>query len=182
MFAVGTVLGVGYPFAVYFLRGSMPAASFVLLALCLLMLRLVTLRSATARLWTPPLLVTAAVLVVTTLLNAEIAEKAYPALMSLTAAFAFAWSLRHPPSLIERFARLRQPELPLEGVAYCRKVTVIWAIWLSLNAVVATVLALWGGLALWALWTGFISYLVTGLLVVSEFAVRRLMPAYRSGR
>lgn len=182
LFATGTVLGVGYPFAVYFLRGSISAANFVLLALCLLMLRLVTLRPATARLWTPPLLVAAAALGGTLLLDAEIAEKAYPALMSLTAAFAFAWSLRHPPSLIERFARLRRPDLPLEAIAYCRKVTLIWVVWLLINAAVASILALRGDLGFWTLWTGLISYFVTGLLVVSEIAVRHLLPAYRSGR
>lgn len=182
LLAVGMVLGIGYPFAVYFSRGTISTHGFILLALSLLILRCLALRSEAARLWRPPLLLTAVVLIGATALNADMAEKAYPALMSLAAAFVFAWSLRYPPSLIERFARLRQPELPLAASLYCRRVTMVWAGWLLINAAISAALATWGSLAAWTLWTGLLSYLAMGLLFISEFAIRHFMPSYRSGR
>lgn len=179
---VGAMLGIAYPFAIYFSRGTISPHSFVLIALCLLALRAFTARSDVARIWRLPFLLIAIVLVSTTLLNASLAEKAYPALMSLAGAATFAWSLFYPPSLIERFARLRMSELPPGGSAYCRKVTIVWVIWFLINAATAAGLALWGSVEFWALWTGLLSYLVMGLLFVGEFAFRHMMLRYRFGR
>jgi len=176
------MLGVGYPFAVYFMQGSISSHGFILVALSLLALRAFTARSDLARIWRMPLLVTAAILIATTFLNADIAEKTYPALMSLAAALTFGCTLFYPPSLIERFARLRRRDLPPAGVSYCRKVTIIWTGWLVINAAISIGLALWGSLALWTLWTGLLSYLAMGLLFASEYAFRHLMPGYRLSR
>jgi uncharacterized membrane protein len=126
-----------------------------------------------------PLLLTALILMVTTFVDVDIAEKAYPALMSLAIALAFAWSLYYPPSLIERFARLRRGVLPPEAISYCRKVTVVWVLWLLMNAAISAGLAIWGSIAAWTLWTGLLSYLAMGLLFVSELAVRYLILGYR---
>jgi len=180
LLAVGTVLGIGYPFAVYFSRGSISARSFVLIALALLILRLVTLQSGAARLWRLPLLAMVGMLIVTAALDAEFAEKAYPTLMSAAAACVFAWSLRFGPSLVERFARIRSGDLTPAAILYCRKVTMIWTAWLVINALISATLAIWGSLAVWAMWTGLISYLVMAVLFLSEVAVRHLVPAYRS--
>lgn len=175
----GTVLGIAYPFAVYFTRGAISARGFVLLALGLLALRALTARSDTARLWRMPLLLTALILVATTLIDVDIAEKAYPALMSLAVALAFTWSLYYPPSLIERLARLRRGALPPAAISYCRKVTIVWVLWLLLNAAISAGLAVWGSIAAWTLWTGLLSYLAMGLLFLSELAVRYLVLGYR---
>jgi uncharacterized membrane protein len=180
LLAVGTVLGIGYPFAVYFSRGSISARSFVLIALALLILRLVTLQSGAARLWRLPLLAMVGMLIVTAALDADFAEKAYPTLMSAAAASAFGWSLRFGPSLVERFARIRSNDLTPAAILYCRKVTMIWTAWLIINALISGTLAIWGNLAVWAMWTGLISYLVMAVLFLSEVAVRHLVPAYRS--
>jgi len=34
------------------------------------------------------------------------------------------------------FARLREPDLPAEGQAYCRTVTKVWTAWLLANAAI----------------------------------------------
>ena len=52
-----------------------------------------------------------------------IAARAYPVAISLAMAAIFAASLRHPPTIVERIARLSEPDLPPEGVAYTRQVT-----------------------------------------------------------
>ena len=173
------VVGVAYPFAVYFARDMISPRGFVAVALILLGLRLIVGRSDLARSWRTPLLTAGIVLLISTFLSPAFAEKAYPALMSLAAASVFAWSLRHPPSLIERFARLTVDALPPEGQIYCRNVTIIWVLWLTANAVISAALALWGSLAVWTLWTGLISYVVAGTLFVGEICFRHLIHGYR---
>lgn len=176
------MLSIGYPFAVYFARDTVSARSFVSAAVALVAVRVLTARSAVSRAWRLPLLLMTFVLIASTLLDAEIAEKSYPTLMSLAAALVFGWSLYHSPSLIETFARLRRTDLPPAAIAYCRKVTIVWTAWLVINAAIAAGLALWGSLAIWTLWTGLLSYLGMGLLFIGEIACRYLILGYRTNQ
>lgn len=169
-----------YPAAVYFAREVVSPAAFVAAVLALLAVRLVSGSNGDARAWRLPILGTAVVLLLIGLLDMTLAVKAYPVLMSLAAAALFWHTLRHPPSLIERFARLRHPALSPEGVGYCHRVTVIWTIFLLCNAAVAAATALWGSLALWSLWTGLISYLLTAGLFLGEMAVRPFLLRHRA--
>ena len=167
-----TTLAVIYPIAVYFFHDR---ASFLLFAggaCCLLLLRAFVVRSELSTMLRAPMLVAVGVIVALSTLDAAIAAKAYPAVLSVIVATVFGNSLRHPPSIIERIARIEDPQLTVTGQAYCRKVTWVWTIWLVANAVVATGLALWGSLDLWALWTGLVSYLVMGVLFSGEIMLR----------
>ena len=51
----------------------------------------------------------------------------------------------------------------------------VWAFWLAMNTLTAAALALAGSVAAWALWTGFVFYLITGLIFAGELALRRLL-------
>lgn len=170
--AVATA-SIAYPFAVYFGRDRVEPLIFVAVAFLLVVTRLLTLRGETARRWRVPMLAAAALLLLLALLDLGLAAKAYPVLLSLAAAGLFGWSLLRPPSLVERFARLRRPDLPAAAQRYCRRVTVIWVAWLLLNAAVAAGLALWGSVAWWTLWTGVAFYAVSALLLGGEYLVRR---------
>ncbi len=75
--------------------------------------------------------------------------------------------------MIERFARLMEPEFPPEAVIYCRKVTMIWCGFFVVNGSIALVTALLGDIKIWTLYNGFISYLLMGLLFGIEYLVRR---------
>ena len=66
--------------------------------------------------------------------------------ISLAVATIFAASLRFPPTVIERIARLTEPDLPPEGVIYTRKVTVVWVAFLLVNAAISLWTALCGSL------------------------------------
>jgi uncharacterized membrane protein len=94
--------------------------------------------------------------------------------MSLAAAATFGMTLWRPPSLIERFARMRRSALPPEAPLYCRKVTVVWVVWLVANAAIAACLAIFGSLEAWTLWTGVLSYICMGMLIAGEIAFRWL--------
>jgi uncharacterized membrane protein len=84
----------------------------------------------------------------------------------------FSWSLRSPTSLIERLARIQQPDLPPEGIIYTRRVTQIWCVFFIVNGSIALVTALWSSFEIWSLYNGFIAYLLMGLLLVGEYIVR----------
>lgn len=96
----------------------------------------------------------------------------YPVLMSLTFFLVFFASLKYPPSVVERIARLQHPDLPLKGVRYTYKVTQIWCVFFLINSLIATATALWSSLAWWSLYNGLISYLLMGLLMTVEYLVR----------
>jgi len=98
--------------------------------------------------------------------------------ISLAAAGVFGATLVQPPSLVERLA-LASGEVWSPGLrAYCRNVTAMWAIWLTINAAIAAGLAIVGNDQAWMLWTGAISYLVSGLLFATEWLVRRNLAKY----
>ena len=99
--------------------------------------------------------------------------KLYPVFMSVGACMIFASTLVKPPSMIERFARLAEPDLPETGVIWTRKVTIVWCIFFVLNALVALATVLFAPMQIWVLYNGFISYLLMGLLLLGEFILRK---------
>jgi uncharacterized membrane protein len=85
---------------------------------------------------------------------------------------AFGYSLAVPPSMVERLARLREPQLPDAAVAYTRRVTQVWCGFFAVNGALALGTALWASPAVWSLYTGVIAYLLMGLLGGAEYVVR----------
>ncbi len=110
--------------------------------------------------------------------------KLYPLLISGILLFQFAWSLRYPPSMIEKFARLAQRNiaLPPETCAYCRRVTWVWVGFFCLNIALSVLTALCDSWGLWALYNGVISYVLIGLLMGGEWLVRRYMQAKEANK
>jgi uncharacterized membrane protein len=96
-----------------------------------------------------------------------------PVLISALVGAAFARTLfGSGPTMVETFARLQVGELPEEEVRYCRTLTVLWCVFLAGNGVLAGWLALAGSLRAWALYAGFVSYLLMGALLVGEMIYR----------
>ncbi|EXJ46560.1 putative dNA gyrase subunit B [Vibrio parahaemolyticus VPTS-2010_2] len=86
----------------------------------------------------------------------------------------FAFSLKQPQSIIERLARLQEPELPPSGVAYTRKVTMVWCVFFVLNAAFA-LYTCFLPVKIWTLYNGLISYLLAGSLFAGEWIVRQFV-------
>jgi uncharacterized membrane protein len=97
----------------------------------------------------------------------------YPVLISLALLGLFAGSLCSGMPIIERLARLSEPELPAAAVRYTRQVTWVWVGYFVVNASIASALALWAPLSWWTLYTGLIAYLLMGLLFGGEWLVRQ---------
>lgn len=107
----------------------------------------------------------------------NLAVHLYPVIISLSFAASLGWSLLYPPSLIERFARLTEPNLDARGVKYTRKVTIVWLVFCLLNAAISLATSLWHNHALWLWYNGFISYILIGLLMAGEYIFRRYYKA-----
>ncbi|MEQ4530049.1 MAG: hypothetical protein ABN478_01940 [Mixta sp.] len=97
----------------------------------------------------------------------------YPVVVNLVMLTVFGGSLWTTMSLVERLARLRDPDLPPEGVRYTRRVTQIWCIFFIVNGGIALFTALQGDMRLWTAWNGMIAYLLMGTLMAAEWLVRR---------
>ena len=101
----------------------------------------------------------------------------YPVAVNLVLLIVFAHSLRGAQSIVERLARLQEPELSPRGVRYTRKVTQAWCVFFALNGTVAAVTAVIGDLKLWTWWNGLLSYGAMGLMFGGEYLLRRHLQA-----
>jgi len=182
--AVAGVL-VLYPILVYLGIGRFgpSAVAVLLIAVCLLRLLVLRVRGdrtliakQTALISVGGILLAAASL----LLGKADAMLYYPVLVNATLCFLFSWSLVSPPSAIERIARLREPDLSPAGVLYTRRVTIVWIIFFVVNGSIALYTATLAPLATWALYNGFIAYLLIGAVFGVEFLVRSFVLRGRS--
>lgn len=97
----------------------------------------------------------------------------YPVVVNGVMLAVFGGSLWSAMPVVERLARLRDPNLPAAGVCYTRRVTQIWCAFFILNGSIALGTALYGDMSLWTVWNGMLSYLLMGTLMAGEWLVRR---------
>lgn len=107
--------------------------------------------------------------------NEETLLRLYPAGVSLALLALFGLSLRSPPSLVERMARISHPVLPDEAVRWCRRWTEIWCLFFAVNASISVWSALAASREVWAVYNGFVAYLVMGVLLGGEWLLRRYL-------
>jgi len=105
--------------------------------------------------------------------NSVLFLKMYPVLVSGSLLTVFVSSLWYPPTIIERIARLRTPDLSQSAVFYTRRVTQVWCIFFSANGLLAFWSALrWSDQA-WFVYNGIIAYVLLAALFAGEWLVRR---------
>jgi uncharacterized membrane protein len=85
----------------------------------------------------------------------------------------FALTLRSGPPMIERFARAIEGDLPPFTLDYCRRVTIAWCVFMTLNTAAIGVLILAAPIEIWALYTGGVFYVLLGLLIGLEVCYRK---------
>lgn len=96
----------------------------------------------------------------------------YPVAVNLIMLAVFASSLKGEQSIVERLARLQDPNLSPRGVRYTRNVTKAWCVFFVLNGAIAATTALIGDLKLWTWWNGLLSYGAMGLMFGGEYLLR----------
>ena len=99
--------------------------------------------------------------------------KLYPVIMNLMMLGLFFNSLYQKETIIEKFARLKEPDLPPNAVSYIRNLTKIWCVFFFFNGAIALFTAFESSEKIWALYNGFIAYLLIGALMGGEWLYRR---------
>ncbi|MFC3284896.1 COG4648 family protein [Litchfieldella rifensis] len=105
--------------------------------------------------------------------HAELGMRAYPVAVNAMMLAVFLTSLWQGMPIVERLARLREPELSPAGIHYTRRVTWAWCGFFVFNGTIAGWTALYADLATWSLYNGVISYGLIGLMFAGEWLLRR---------
>lgn len=170
------ILTALYPLALWLGAGKVEPRWLALLLVLAALVRLPSLKLERRARWLAGgalLLATVAVLS-----NALLPLKLYPVLVNAGMLAAFGFTLVSPPSMIERLARLREPDLPLDAIGYTRTVTMVWCGFFCLNGTIAFWTALWASPAVWSLYNGVIAYVLMGVLFGGEYLVRLRVQAH----
>lgn len=159
-----------YPLAIWLGHGRVEPRLLAGLLLLAAVARLLTLKiNKAGRWWISGALLLAAVAVWG---NALLPLQLYPVLVNLVMLGVFGYSLIAPPSVVERIARLREPDLPAAAIAYTRRVTQVWCVFFVINGSIALTTALFASPAIWSLYNGVIAYGLMGVLFSGEYLVR----------
>lgn len=170
------LLALLYPVLVYAGLLWFPARWVALAVAALLVLRLWLLRHrlhAAGQTLAPAMALAILCALAAAVLDGAGALKLMPVAINAACLIIFALTLWRPPSMIERFARLSEPDMDARGVRYTRQVTAVWCLFFVANGSVALYTALYASLEVWTLYNGLIAYLLMGLLFAGEYAVRR---------
>ena len=168
--AIASVL---YPVIIYFGLQHTSPAMFSLVFFVMAALRFYTARDRTDIAQILVLLAVAIFSIGLLITGDEHWLKLYPVIMSASIAAVFALSLRQPESLIERVARSRGATMTPRAKHYTRRLTLMWAILLTINAMIALYLAEFAAFKIWVFYCGFLSYVIIGCFIVGELIYRK---------
>ncbi|EGQ7851964.1 COG4648 family protein [Vibrio vulnificus] len=167
-----------YPFAVYFGIDKLGLEVVALLLGIVFLLRIFSGHQAKLKEFKQLAVISGVIGVVLVTLGAIFKQQGwltfYPVVVNLAMLTLFASSLTQPQTIIERLARLQEPELPESGVRYTRTVTKVWCWFFLINASIA-LYTCFQPLQVWTLYNGFISYLAAGSLFAGEWIVRQFV-------
>lgn len=116
------------------------------------------------------------------LTNSERIMRLYPSLVNLGLLVAFGVTLVKGPSMIEKFARLTDPDPSAHVMRYTRRITQLWCIFFVVNGVFSVYTALCWPAKAWSLYNGAIVYGLIGALLVGEIAWRKCIMQPRAAR
>jgi uncharacterized membrane protein len=163
--------GLLYPFAVYYGMEHFAPWQFGLLLGGLWLARALTGGRRPGSLWMAVAAIAFCLLLA--LFDSPRLLRWYPVLISSFMLALFGLSLKYGPPVVERLARLSEPELPDKAIRYTRQVTVAWCVFFLCNGLLAAALTLWAPLSWWTLYNGLISYGLMGLLFAIEWLLRQ---------
>lgn len=163
--------GLLYPFAVYYGMEHFAPWQFGLLLGGLWLARALTGGRRPGSLWMAVAAIAFCLLLA--LFDSPLLLRWYPVLISGFMLALFGLSLKYGPPVVERLARLSEPELPDNAIRYTRQVTIAWCVFFLCNGLLAAALTLWAPLSWWMLYNGLISYGLMGLLFAVEWLLRQ---------
>jgi uncharacterized membrane protein len=176
MAALQALALLAYPVLVYLALGFASPRAVALATLALLGIRLALFAparfAATARAFAPAAVALGAASLVSLVWNDPLSLLLAPAVFSLALLATFAASFAARETTVERLAAAQVGDLDADERRYCRRVTALWCAFFAGNAAVSAAFALAGTREAWALYTGFIAYLLVGALFTAEYLYR----------
>lgn len=171
---VTTALLLSYPLLVWWLaqQGFMRELLYVLAAILLIQALSLGVKNPRSYLALSALVV---VLLVAWFTDPLTGVLYYPVWMNISLLVLFSISLIHPPAVVTRLAILMEGELSPAAVRYTERVTLTWALFFAINGGIAWWTVYLGDMDLWALYNGFIAYLLMALLMSVEWSIRRVV-------
>ena len=170
------LLGIAYPALIYLAVSVAQPRTVAAVALLLIAARLAFTSPGKlvgyVRALGLPMLAVALILAAAAVWNSPMSLLLTPALVSFALFAVFTRSLATGQPMAEKFARLQIDDPTDAEIRYCRRVTIVWCAFLLANGLAASWLAVAGDLEIWALYTGFFSYVFVGILFASAFTYR----------
>ena len=164
------IVTIAYPFIVYFGLTHFDSTVVMFFMITLLTIKGLTDKQRNTR--KVIFVAVLGVLVIAYFWGNQQGLKLYPVLVNAAMWLLFTSSLYAKQSIVERMARLKEPDLPESGVRYTRKVTIVWCVFFTLNGLIALFTALWASNEIWLFYNGFLAYVLIGILVITEWIVR----------
>ncbi len=176
LIALIAVVVAAYPFLIYFGLSYFSVRYIAVAIALILLLRFILLRSSRAHASNIILILVTitglSISLVGAISNNMTIMKLYPVIMSLLLFSVFFYSLLYPPTIIEKIARLTNANLPEKAVKYTQKVTIVWCLFFIMNGGIALWTVFFASMKVWTFYNGFLSYILTGTLFLTEFIVR----------
>lgn len=97
--------------------------------------------------------------------------KLYPVIVNFFLFCLFFGSIFAKETIIQKFARLMEPDIKPKALEYTRNLTYVWAVFIFLNFLVS-VATLFMSEKVWAFYNGFLSYILVGAFFIIEYIVR----------
>jgi uncharacterized membrane protein len=177
--SVGILLGITYPFLVYFGIQRFNASTFAIIILIALAVRGYS-TMAMLNVWqAASLIVLVTYSLVTAILNSQLMLLFYPVVASISIACVFFVSLKDKQPLLEKIAERMGEVINKHAQHYLYWLTFIWGILLVINGVIAAYTTFYLTLKQWALYNGFISYILLGSFFMIELIFRHFYKKHK---
>lgn len=165
------LISILYPFLVYWGIGQGLQRWLFILLIVLLIYRCWIAKESQER-WVV-ITLASVVMIISWLLGFDKGLKLYPVIINLSFLTLFAFSLFTAMPIVERIARIKEPDLPANAVPYTRRVTQAWCIFFALNGFVSLMTVFANNERIWLLYNGFIAYFLIAAMMIGEWLIRR---------
>lgn len=117
-----------------------------------------------------PILVMLLVIVVFHYTN-WIVAKYYPVIVNFVLFCIFFGSTFSEETVIQKMAKLMEPNIKPKALEYTRRLTYIWSIFMLANFFISLATVFMSE-KVWAIYNGFLSYMLVGVFFIIEYMVR----------
>jgi len=168
--ALTVIITLCYPFVIWLWHGHVEPRllALVLVATALMRFPLIKINAAESG-W----LILALLLAIFAMnWNTLIPLQLYPVFINLGMLMVFSYSLFFSTPIIERIARLREPDLPAAAIKYTRHVTQVWCVFFMINGTISLFTVLYASPNIWFIYNGIVAYILIALLFCIEYLIR----------